>query len=100
MELCEMIKVMQHYENGGEVEFSDDNFKTVMGKANKEDDGELCWNWDEFKYRIKKEKRVVIEKWLIKDVNSSEHRIIESSNVDEYKRYEKIKLIESYEVEL
>lgn len=100
MELCEMIEVMQHYENGGEVEFSDDNFKTVMGKANKEDDGELCWNWDEFKYRIKKEKRVVIEKWLIKDVNSSEHRIIESSNVDEYKRYEKIKLIESYEVEL
>ena len=101
MELKEMIKVMQHYEDCGEVEFSDDNFEMVIGKANKEDDGELCWNWEEFDYRIKEQKqKVTIEKWLIKDVNSSEHFIIESSDVDKYKHYEKVKLVESYEIEL
>lgn len=101
MELSEMIKIMQHYENGGEVEFSEDGFKTVLSTVNKERDGDLSWNWSDYTYRIKEQKqKVTIEKWLIKDVNSSEHRIIESSNVDEYKRYEKIKLIESYEVEL
>ena len=35
MELKEMIKVMTHYLNGGDVEFSDDKFKTVFGEANK-----------------------------------------------------------------
>ena len=44
MELKEMIKVMQHYENGGEVELSNDNFETVLGEYNNEDDGGLCWN--------------------------------------------------------
>ena len=102
MELKEMIKVMQHYENGGDVEYSGDNFETIFGKANnKKNPNSLSWDWNEFDYRIKEQKqKVTIEKWLIKDVNSSEHSIIESSNVDEYKRYEKVKLIESYEVEL
>ena len=44
MELCEMIKTMKHYNDGGEVEYSDNNFETVLGKANKEDDEELSWN--------------------------------------------------------
>ena len=101
MELSEMIKIMQHYENGGEVEYSEDGFKTVLCTVNKERDVDLSWNWSDYTYRIKEQKqKVTIEKWLIKDVNSGEHRIIESSNVDEYKRYEKVKLIESYEVEL
>ena len=101
MELSEMIKIMQHYENGGEVEYSEDGFKTVLCTVNKERDGDLSWNWSDYTYRIKEQKqKVTIEKWLIKDVNSGEHRIIESSNVNEYKRYEKVKLIESYEVEL
>ena len=92
-----MIKVMQHYENGGKVEYSEkkgggNHWTTVTSPS---------WDWAYFEYRIKEQKqKVTIEKWLIKDVNSSEHRIIESSNVDEYKRYEKVKLIESYEVEL
>ena len=37
MELKEMIKVMQHYDNGGEVEFSEDYFKVVLGEANKKE---------------------------------------------------------------
>ena len=101
MKLKEMIKVMQHYDNGGDVEYSKDYFKTIPGTANKKSNGDLCWDWDTFKYRIKEQKqKVTIEKWLIKDVNSSEYLIIESSDADKYKLYEKVKLIKSYEVEL
>ena len=102
MELCEMIKVMQHYADGSDVEYSDNNFETVLGKANKEDDEELSWNWETFKYRIKEPKqKVTIEKWLIKDVNNGEYFIMESSEIETYyKHYKQIKLIESYEVEL
>ena len=101
MELKEMIKVMQHFEDGGYVEFSEDYFKTVLGEANKEDDGGLCWDWDTYDYRIKEPKqKVTIEKWLCRD-NNGDYIIVESSN-DKYKlyEYEKVKLIESYEVEL
>ena len=41
-----------------------------------------------------------LKEWLIKDVNSSEHLIIESSDADKYKLYEKVKLMEIYEVEI
>ena len=100
MELKEMIKVMTHYLNGGEVEFSDDNFEMVIGKANKEDDGKLCWDWDKFDYRIKEPKqKVTIEKWLCED-KQGEYLIRETSNIDGYLTIKKIKLIESYEVEL
>ena len=100
MELKEQIEIMTHYLNGGEVEFSDDNFEMVIGKANKEDDGKLCWDWDEFDYRIKEPKqKVTIEKWLIKDVNSGEYFIKEGE--PKHLLYaNKLKLIESYEVEL
>ena len=104
MKLCEMIKVMQHYENGGDVEYSDDNFETVLGEsreANKEYDGEFCWNWEAFKYRIKEPKqKITIERWLMQNIADKIYSIIESSNVNKYKHYEKIKLLESFEVEL
>ena len=101
MELCEMIKVMQHYADGGTVEYSEDCFKTIKSESNNKNRVGLSWDWNEFDYRIKPEKqKVTIEKWLIKDVNSSEHFILESSSIDTYKHYEKVKLIESYEVEL
>ena len=99
MELKEMIKVMQHYEDGGEIEFSDDNFEKVIGKANKEDDGKLCWDWDEFDYRIEEPKeKVTIEKWLCRDYHGN-FIVIETTGIDEY-YYKKVKLIKSYEVEL
>lgn len=105
MELKEMIKVMQHYENGGEVEYSEDNFKAAISKANKKDNGDLSWNWVYFDYRIKEQKqKVTIEKWLIKDVNNGEYFIIGSSDVNlnlkVFPEWRKLKLIESYEVEL
>ena len=101
MKLKEMIKVMQHYENGGKVEFSDDKFKTVLGEANKKDDGGLCWDWDTYDYRIKEPKqKITIEKWLMQSTIDKEYRIFETSLVDTVVNFKKIKLIKSYEVEL
>ena len=91
---------MEHFEDGGYVEFSEDYFKIVLGEANKEDDGGLSWDWDTYDYRIKEQKqKVTIEKWLIKDVNSGEYFIKEGE--PKHLLYaNKLKLIESYEVEL
>ena len=35
MELKEMIEIMQHYANDGVVEYSTNNFNTIVGTANK-----------------------------------------------------------------
>ena len=99
MELCEMIKVMQHFDNSGEIEYSKDEFKTVLGEANKEDEVGLCWDWDTYDYRIKDEKqKVTIEKWLCQDYHGN-FIVIETTGINEY-YYKKVKLIKSYEVEL
>lgn len=94
MELKEKIKVMQHFEDGGEVLYRVKN------------DGYDCWNkcvnplwdWYEFEYKIKIEK-VVVERWLCKD-EYGDYAIFEVSNMDKYGHYEKIKLIETYEIEI
>ena len=100
MELKEMIKVMQHYADGGEVERcakgEDDNWITLSS---------YHWNWYTTDYRIKEQKqKVTIETWLMKDASNGEYFIYESSRVDLYLKEtfnsEKVKLIESYEVEL
>ena len=94
MELCEMIKVMQHFDDGGEIEF----------KKIDEDDTEWLsadptWNWYSFDYRIKEEKeKVTIEKWLCQDYHGN-FIVIETTGIDAY-YYKKVKLIKSYEVEL
>ena len=98
MELKEMIKVMQHYEDGRDVEFK----RTI------EDDTKWekllpvpVWNWERFNYRIKPEKqKVTIEKWLMRSILDGEFRIIETSLVDTITSFKKVKLIESYVVEL
>ena len=51
MKLSEMIKVMQHYENGGEVEYAKTGFE-YWEKAN-----HPRWNWPDYNYRIKKPKQ-------------------------------------------
>ena len=106
MELSEMIKVMQHYENGGEVEYSEDGFKTVLCTVNKERDGDLSWNWSDYTYRIKEQKqKVTIEKWLCEYVGCEELKgskrffIIEKVVPFELAG-KKLELIETYEVEL
>ena len=99
MELKEMIKVMQHFDNGREVEI----------KTKRSDDWEEVttpsWNWFEYDYRIKEPKqKVTIEKWLIKDVDSGEHFMIGTSDIElnlkDFPAWKKVKLIKSYEVEL
>ena len=96
MELKEMIKVMQHFENGGKVEVkpkntSDNHWATVPSPS---------WDWAYSDYRIKEEKqKVTIEKWLIKDVDTNEYFVKEGDA--KHLRYDnKIKLLWSYEIEL
>ena len=100
MKLKEMIKVMQHYDNGGEIEYSRDNFKTIM-TANKKTVGDLSWDWFSLKYRIKESKqKVTIEKWLLKDNNGDFFIREGDKNHIEYAFRNKVKLLETYEVEL
>ena len=72
----------------------------MLGEANEKDDGDLSWGWDTFKYRIKEQKQIVtIEKWLLKDVEAN-YYVVQTSNIDAFNGDEKIKLLDTYEVEL
>ena len=89
MELKEMIKVMQHYENGGEVEVYKNDRWTIGVNP--------IWDWDTFDYRIKEQKqKVTIEKWLCKSGENSFY-IHEGTDAD---GLEKVKLLDTYEVEI
>ena len=98
-DLKEQIEIMTHYLNGGEVECVE------KGNDNWEIATKPLWNFDDFEYRIKEQKqKVTIETWLMKDASNGEYFIYESSRVDLYLKEtfnsEKVKLIESYVVEL
>ena len=106
MELKEMIKVMQHYEDGGEIEYTHNKLNNVFGDAIKKHDGNLAWDWDTYTYRIIQPKqKVTIEKWLCEYVGCEELKgskrffIIEKVVPFELAG-KKLKLIETYEVEL
>ena len=93
----EKIKVMEHYENGGEVECVE------KGNNNWEIVTKPLWNWDDFTYRIKEQKqKVTIEKWLIEENDIK--FVVETSDIDSwlnpFATAKKLKLIESYEVEI
>lgn len=91
MELKEMIKVMEHFDNGGDIECSkvgQDSWKIVNNP---------CWDWYDYNYRIKKP-NVTIEKWLCQN-NQGDFIVFETTDIDEY-YYKKVKLLETYEVEL
>ena len=103
MELKEMIKVMQHYEDGGTVEYSEDCFKTIKGESNNKNRVGLSWDWNEFDYRIKEQKqKVTIKKWLVEENDIK--FVVETSDIDSWLKSfptaQKLKLIESYEVEI
>ena len=91
----EMIDVMEWFDVGAKVECVE------RGCYNWETVNTPLWNWDDFDYRIKKQK-VMIEKWLIKDNNIEV--VVESSDIDSWLKpfvtSKKLKLIESYEVEI
>lgn len=93
MELKEMIKVMQHFADGGEIEVYK-NDRWIIGVN-------PIWDWDTFDYRIKEQKqKVTIEKWLMQSTIDNEYRIFETSLVDKVVNFKKVKLFETYEVEL
>ena len=94
-DLKEQIEIMTHYLNGGEIECvekGNDNWEMVTRPL---------WNWDDCEYRIKEPKeKVTIEKWLCSDKQGG-LVVIETTNIEEYTYItKKLKLIESYEVEL
>ena len=94
-DLKEQIEIMTHYLNGGEIECvekGNDNWEIVT---------KPLWNFDDFEYRIKEPKqKITIEKWLMQSTIDKEYRIFETSLVDTVVNFNKVKLIESYEVEL
>ena len=94
-DLKEQIQIMTHYLNGGQIEcksFGNEEFVSTIVPS---------WNWCNVDYRIKEQKKTItIEKWLIND--GSGNRIIETDNIDDLFSYsiKKVKLLETYEVEL
>lgn len=62
----EQIEIMQHYANGGEVEYihkSSSKEEWIL-KVNKD----IAFNWEYKDYRIKEQKKTItIEKWLHED---------------------------------
>ena len=96
MELKEQIEIMTHYLNGGEIECvekGNDNWEIVT---------KPLWNWDDFEYRIKEQKqKVTIEKWLMRgDTGSCFVLEGNSSYFEDYRNITKVKLLDTYEVEL
>ncbi len=95
MELKEQIEIMTHYLNGGEIECS------IKRQHDWKSYSSYYWNWQKMDYRIKEPKqKVTIEKWLCRDNNGDDIIIFETSNVDKHRELGKVKLLESYEVEL
>ena len=93
----EMIEVMEHYGNGGTVEY------VGMGVDDWEVASHPTWNWYDYEYRIRHFKqKVTIEKWLI-EANDIKF-VVETSDIDSWLKSfatsKKLKLIESYEVEI
>ena len=94
-DLKEQIEIMTYYLNGGEIECS------IKEENNWINFSSYCWNWETRDYRIKEQKqKVTIEKWLCSDKQGG-LVVIETTNIEEYTYItKKLKLLESYEVEL
>lgn len=93
--LQEQIEMMQHFANGGEVEYFDKKWKewTIASTPN--------FNWAKIDYRIKEQKKTItIEKWLI-TTSLNQHLIAEAEKQFFVTApHKQIKLLETYEVEL
>ena len=88
---------MEHYDNGGVVQrcnFGSYNYSDITTEDH-------LFNFCDYKCRIKKEK-VTIEKWLIEENDIK--FVVETSDIDSwlesFPTAQKLKLIESYEVEI
>jgi len=95
----EQIEVMQHFANGGKIETKAFHNSDWIGVDFPK------WDWSIQDYRIKEQKKTItIEKWLLKTYSESRYDIAETSNITDYVMgcigWEKVKLLETYEVEL
>lgn len=98
----EMIEVMEWFEGGGEVEYRDIDYPFWNSVTHP------SWDWSRYEYRVKEIKqKVMIEKWLLEDTSINTKGIkvvIETSDINSWLSYyptaKKLKLIESYEVEI
>ena len=93
----EMIEVMEWFDGGGTIECVE------RGCYDWEIVDAPVWNWDDFDYRITHPKqKVTIEKWLVEE--NGIKFVVETSNIDSWLKpfpsAQKLKLIESYEVEI
>ncbi len=94
-DLKKQIEIMTHYLNGGEIEYSNRE-SNIWSRSSTP-----IWDWHTFKYRIKEPKqKVTIEKWLMQSTIDKEYRVVETSSIRKYALYKKVKLLESYEIEL
>lgn len=100
MDIRSKIQVMEAFERGEEVEHRD-RLNDMWFASNFP-----AWNWKEFEYRIKPKPKqvVVIEKWLFEDKFGIEFvQEIEKDSVlcycKEFNK-QKIKLLDTYEVEI
>ena len=103
MDLRSKIEVMEAFERGEEIEVSSNSGETWRQVP--------CpnWNWVNYSYRIKPKPKqvVVIEKWLFRLKGTERYAIEEASNeklrdceIDESCNWQKVKLLDTYEVEL
>lgn len=98
----EMIEVMEAYTKGAVIEYTDTYYPFWEAVTHP------SWDWSRYEYRVKEIKqKVTIEKWLIEDISLNAKGIkvvIETSDIASWLSYypkaRKIKLIESYEVEI
>ena len=92
-DLKEQIEIMTHYLNGGKIEASKKHTQIWAGASLP------CWDWDTYDYRIKESKqKVIIEKWLCR--NSNKEYFIREAEPKHLLYDNKVKLLETYEVEL
>ena len=104
MTLREKIETMQAFERGEEIEYTQLMEERWRGTTLP------AWDWALYDYRIKPKPKqvVVIEKWLIKDCINDKiiYRTVElqqgfiNDMIEVYDCDEKVKLLDTYEVEL
>ena len=101
MTLREKIETMEAFERGEYVEVRTDKTKSGTWSVAVNP----IWDWNNNDYRIKpKPKKVVIEKWLLKHKTKEDQYTIEEGNAKEMETWgtvwSKVKIIDTYEVEL
>lgn len=97
MTLREKIQCMEAFERGEEIEGAYHGYDIWSSMSTP------SWNFEDRKYRIKPKPKqtVTIEKWLISTSNGYIVRELSETAVNMlYKAKEKIKLLDTYEVEL